>query len=142
MPRCVMSFLFLLVVVVGVLPAARGVYVDVVHSGVWKVPEDTPHDLTFSLGFNDSDLGSPSSPPSGDAQLGVTVVPDADWKLDFVNDTVLFTAEEVFRGVNKSVTFTGYYWGTTKLAFYLTRNDLDPDFNESVLLNGDDLAVR
>ncbi|XP_047468766.1 sodium/bile acid cotransporter-like [Penaeus chinensis] len=123
-----------------VVPAARAVYLDVSHSGVWKLPEDTPHDLQFALCFNDSDLlPLPHVPP--EALLAVTVVPDEAWKLSFVNDTVLFTAEEVFQGVNKSVTFTGYYWGTTELTFYLTRNDLDPDFDQRVLLSEDDLAI-
>lgn len=132
----VLSAFLLVAAVEGLVPA---VYLDLFHSGVWKVPEDTPHELQFALHFNDSDLLAPRVPP--EAWLGVTVVPDEEWKLDFVNDTVLFTAEEVSKGVNKSVTFTGYYWGTTELTFYLTRNDLDPQFDDPVLLSKDDLAV-
>lgn len=132
------AMLVTFLLVEAVVPAARALYLDVSHSGVWKLPEDTPHDLQFALRFNASDL-LPHVPP--EALLGVTVVPDEAWKLSFVNDTVLFTAEEVLRGMNKSVTFTGYYWGTTELTFYLTRNDLDPDFDDPVLLSEDDLAV-
>ncbi|KAG7172297.1 Ileal sodium/bile acid cotransporter-like 3 [Homarus americanus] len=102
--------------------ADSGVYLEVFPSAEWKVPEDTLHHLTLSLGFNENDTYCDGGQDLTEAQLVVTVVPDEDWKLDFVNRSIHFTVEEVCDHVNKSLTFSGYYWGLTKLSFYLTTN--------------------
>ncbi|XP_071533411.1 ileal sodium/bile acid cotransporter-like [Panulirus ornatus] len=119
--------------------ACRGVYLETFQTGVWKVKEDTFYNLTLSLRFNVSDAPSVWEQGLEEARLVVTVVPDQEGKLDFVNPNVFFTAEEVLAEVNKTLTFSGYYWGITHLSFYLTQNDLDPDFNTTLLR--DDLAI-
>ncbi|KAK8733163.1 hypothetical protein OTU49_006497, partial [Cherax quadricarinatus] len=116
------------------------VYLETFQSGVWKVPEDTLHNLTLSLGFNASEVICDHGSDLKEAQLVVTVMPDEEWKLDFVDTKANFTAEEVCEGVNKSLTFSGYYWGVTRLTFLLTHNDLDPYFTNSTLLR-DDLMI-
>nr|XP_045584540.1 uncharacterized protein LOC123746811 isoform X1 [Procambarus clarkii] len=116
------------------------VYLETFHSGVWKVPEDTPLNLTLSLGFNASDAVCSDGRDLTEAWLEVTVVLDEDWKLDIVNKSVQFRVAEVCARVNKSLAFSGYYWGLTKLAFFLTHNDLDPYFTNATLLR-DDLRV-
>ncbi|XP_045584538.1 ileal sodium/bile acid cotransporter [Procambarus clarkii] len=116
------------------------VYLETFHSGVWKVPEDTPLNLTLSLGFNASDAVCSDGRDLTEAWLEVTVVLDEDWKLDIVNKSVQFRVAEVCARVNKSLAFSGYYWGLTKLAFFLTHNDLDPYFTNATLLR-DDLRI-
>ncbi|XP_068203949.1 uncharacterized protein [Palaemon carinicauda] len=117
-------------------------HLETFHTGIWKVPEDTQHTLNISLSFNESSEMKRNFQTSEDleALLVVTVVPEEDWKLDFVHSSVVFTAQEVNEGVVKNITFSGYYWGITQLSFYLTRNDLDPDFKNRTLLR-DDLQV-
>nr|XP_045606563.1 ileal sodium/bile acid cotransporter-like [Procambarus clarkii] len=107
---------------------------------MWTVFEDTPYNLTLSLRFNDSDYVCGERRDLTEAQLEVMVVLDEDWKLDLINSRVVFTAEEVCARVNKTVGFSGFYWGLTKMTFFLTRNDLDPDFNNTAIL-WDDLMI-
>lgn len=125
--------------VVTLVEACHGLYLETFQTGVWKVTEDTLHNLTLSLRFNASDAPGGEEQDLSEAQLVVTVVPDEDWKLDFVNSSIYFTAQEVYDEVNKTLTFSGYYWGLTHLAFYLTQNDLDPGFNTTLLR--DDVSV-
>lgn len=125
-----------------VTSSACSLYLETFHSGIWKVPEDTDNTLNISLRFNASseterDL---ETPHDLGALLVVTVVPDEDWKLYFVNSSAVFTGQEVRDEVVKNITFSGYYWGLTQLSFYLTRNDLDSDFKNRTLLR-DDLQV-
>ncbi|XP_045584542.1 hepatic sodium/bile acid cotransporter [Procambarus clarkii] len=124
----------------GVMSSGGAVYLETFHSGVWKVPEDTPLNLTLSLGFNASDAVCSDGRDLTEAWLEVTVVLDEDWKLDIVNKSVQFRVAEVCARVNKSLAFSGYYWGLTKLAFFLTHNDLDPYFTNATLLR-DDLMI-
>ncbi|XP_045584657.1 ileal sodium/bile acid cotransporter-like [Procambarus clarkii] len=116
------------------------VYLETFQSGTWVVAEDTSLNLTLSLGFNGSTAVCNVRRNLRQAQLVVTVVLEEDWKLDFVNMSAHFTAEEVCAQVNKSLTFSGYYWGVTKLAFFLTRNDVNPYFSNATLLS-DDLTI-
>lgn len=157
-------FIALLFIFGGSHGVEQDVFLEIFPSGVWKIPEDTLHNLTLSLRFNHSDssssLFSSFSPYFGTSSedldqkpdiqvenrdpdaaiLVVTVVLDEEWKLDFVNSSAIFTAQEVSVHVNKTLTFSGYYWGLSKLSFYLTRNDLDPHFSNGTLLR-DDLSV-
>lgn len=118
----------------------KGVWLETFHDdGVWKVPEDTLHQLTFSLRLNSTDFVHINPWSLQKAILEVTVVPDEDWKLDWVNRSVQFTGQEAKDEVNKSLVFSGYYWGRTVVSFYLTRNDLLPQTNHTLLR--DDLVV-
>ncbi|KAK7067112.1 hypothetical protein SK128_011282 [Halocaridina rubra] len=126
---------------------SHGIYLEVDRTGVWKIPEDTLHNLTVSLRFNISseyDTGVSNLPaeyiPASEPKLVVRVQADEDWKLDFVNPVVEFSPEDVYEETNKSITFSGYYWGLSKLRFFLTRNDLDPTFQNETILR-DDLMV-
>ncbi|XP_042216169.1 ileal sodium/bile acid cotransporter-like [Homarus americanus] len=119
----------------------EGVYLETFPSGMWIVPEDTLHHLTLSLGFNASDAYCSGGQDLTNAQLVVTVVPDEDWKLDFVNRSIHLTVEEVCDHVNKSLTFSGYYWGLTKLSFYLTTNYHLLHLSNNTLLRDDMLIT-
>lgn len=118
------------------------VWLETYMNGTWKISEDTQFDLPLSLRFNNSDLEDIqlNEISLSEAVLEVMLVPDEDWKLDFVNRTVQFSGTEVLEEVNKSLVFSGYYWGRTHLAFYLIRDDLHPEANVTLLR--DDLEVQ
>ncbi|XP_064082344.1 sodium/bile acid cotransporter 5-like [Macrobrachium nipponense] len=121
----------------------QGLYLETYPSGVWKIPEDTLVNLTVSLGFDESPEEQQEGmlqDYSSELQLSIKVAADEDWKLDIVNPEVEFTAEEVTMGVNKTITLSGYYWGLSKMTFYLKRNDLDPQFQNGTVLR-DDLQI-
>ncbi|KAK4314771.1 hypothetical protein Pmani_013972 [Petrolisthes manimaculis] len=130
------------VVLMGVCDA---VWLETYRNGTWKIPEDTLFALPLSLRFNTSDLKDEATAAQlkgislFEAVFEVMVVPDEDWKLDFVNTSVQFSGIEVMDKVNKSLVFSGYYWGRTQLSFYLTRDDLHPEANVTLLR--DDLEV-
>ncbi|XP_042216170.1 ileal sodium/bile acid cotransporter-like [Homarus americanus] len=135
--------MLVVVVVEGIVgdTADNGVYLEIFPSAEWKVSEDTLHHPTLSLGFNENDTYCDGGQDLTEAQLVVTVVPDEDWKLDFVNRSIHFTVEEVCDHVNKSLTFSGYYWGLTKLSFYLTTNYHLLHLSNNTLLRDDVLIT-
>lgn len=135
----------ILAIVVTLASGASSLYLETFHTGIWKVAEDMQHTLNLSLRLSANE--SMEAFPAADgflenpgALLVVTAVPDEDWKLQFVNSSAVFTAQEVLEGATKNIAFSGYYWGFTHLAFYLTRNDLDPKFENRTLLR-DDLEI-
>ncbi|KAK4327364.1 hypothetical protein Pmani_002192 [Petrolisthes manimaculis] len=83
-----------------------GVWLETFHDvggDEWKVPEDTIHTLTFSLRFKFHRPHTHRSMVTEEAILEVTVVPDEEWKLDWVNRSVQFTGQEAMDEVNKSL---------------------------------------
>lgn len=130
------------VVMVMMKGVSEAVWLETYMNGTWKVSEDTQFALPLSLRFNSSDLEDMQlkEVSLSEAVLEVMVVPDEDWKLDFVNRSVQFSGTEVLEEVNKSLVFSGYYWGRTHLAFYLIRDDLHPEANVTLLR--DDLEVQ
>lgn len=131
---------------VGVMVMMQGVsqavWLETFRNGMWKVSEDTQVSLPLSLRFNTSDLEETplKEVALSEVVLEVMVVPDEDWKLDFVNKSVQFSGTEMLEEVNKSLVFSGYYWGRTRLAFYLIRDVLHPEANATLLR--DDLEVQ
>ncbi|CAL4064562.1 unnamed protein product, partial [Meganyctiphanes norvegica] len=91
------------------------------------LPEETPTEMIVSLEFNmsyavDRDLAE------SNAQMMVTVQSEGNWELIFDNPTVVFTANEVIGRVNKTIIFSGYYWGYNTLNFYLAVNNVSDSF--------------
>ncbi|XP_063612531.1 ileal sodium/bile acid cotransporter-like [Penaeus indicus] len=117
---------------------SAGLYVEIFTPTTWKVMEDTDYNLTLSLRLNSSDVFDASLDPTA-TQLEVVVTPDEEWKLDFVSRNLQFSLDEVLREENKSVAFSGYYWGRTRISLYLLRNDLDLTSNATLLR--DDLYI-
>lgn len=118
---------------------SASLYVETFTPTTWKVVEDTDYNLTLSLRLNSSDVFDASLDPTA-TQLQVVVTPDEDWKLDFVSRYLEFSLDEVLREENKSVTFSGYYWGRTRLSLSLFHDDLDLKPSNGTLLR-DDLYV-
>lgn len=132
--RCLLCSLVLIT-----FQPSAGLYVETFTPTTWKVLEDTDYNLTLSLRLNSSDVFDASLDPTA-TQLEVVVTPDEEWKLDFVSRNLQFSLDEVLREENKSVTFSGYYWGRTQISLYLLHNDLDLKPSNATLLR-DDLYV-
>ncbi|KAK7068580.1 hypothetical protein SK128_003564 [Halocaridina rubra] len=114
---------------------------NVYPSGFWLVPEDANHTLTISLNVNDSNVNNAVQNASS-TDLKIKIVPDEDWKLDFVNDSAYFTSEEIAEGTNKSIVFSGFYWQRTQLKFYLiTVNATDDILSINGTLLRDDVVI-
>ncbi|XP_042216405.1 ileal sodium/bile acid cotransporter-like isoform X3 [Homarus americanus] len=129
----------LTVLAVMVTTGCTGLELLVYPSDVLRIPEDTLHNLTLSLTFNTTQAFDAALNRSGSV-LVVRVVPDEEWKLKIVNTPVQFTAQEVTEAACKTVMVSGYYWGHTRLSFYLTVNHVDDQFLPGVLLR-DDVVV-
>ncbi|KAK7065535.1 hypothetical protein SK128_001017 [Halocaridina rubra] len=119
-------------------------YLETFHTGIWKVPEDVIHTLNVSLRLNSSqdanEYGFTKQLENAKSLLMVEVFVEGEWAVKFANRSSPFTADEVLKGVNKSLQFSGFYWGISRLSFFLTRNDFDPEFENMTLLR-DDLEV-
>ncbi|XP_063868660.1 ileal sodium/bile acid cotransporter-like [Scylla paramamosain] len=92
-------------------------------SGQWKVPEDTLHNLTVSLSLNASEAEWALQGEAG-AVVEVVALHRDSWRLDWQIRAAQFSPQEAAEGVNKTLTFSGYYWGRTHVGLFLTRNDL------------------
>lgn len=105
--------------------AGRGATLEllVYPSGEWKVPEDTQHNLTVSLQLDDGEVERALSGPAT-AVLEVAAIHREAWRLEWQRQVVRFSPEEAAEGVNKTLTFSGYYWGRTHVGLFLTRDDL------------------
>ncbi|XP_045123602.1 ileal sodium/bile acid cotransporter-like [Portunus trituberculatus] len=100
-----------------------GFHLLVHPSGQWKVPEDTLHNLTVSLSLNTSEAERALQGAAG-AVVEVAALHRNSWRLDWQRRVAQFSPEEAAEGVNKTLTFSGYYWGRTHVGLFLTRNDL------------------
>lgn len=92
-------------------------------SGEWKVPEDTQHNLTVSLELDDGEVVRALAGPAT-AVLEVAALHRETWRLDWQRRTARFSPQEAAEGINKTLTFSGYYWGRTRVGLFLTRDDL------------------
>lgn len=92
-------------------------------SGEWKVPEDQQHNLTVSLQLDGGEVAQALAGPAT-AVLEVAALHREAWRLDWQRQTAQFSPEEAAEGVNKTLTFSGYYWGRTHVGLFLTRDDL------------------
>lgn len=114
-----------LVVALMVFGAERGAALQllVYPSGEWKVQEDTQHNLTVSLELDDAEVVRALSGPAT-AVLEVAALHHETWRLDWQRRAARFSPQEAVEGINKTLTFSGYYWGRTHVGFFLTRDDL------------------
>ena len=113
-----------------------GLHLLVYPSGEWKVPEDTLHNLTVSLRLNQSEVDPALAVPA-EAVLEVAALHRDEWRLDWQRRVVQFSPQEAVEGVNKTLTFSGFYWGRTHVGLFLTRNDLNLATQGSIAAGGD-----
>ncbi|XP_068251012.1 sodium-dependent organic anion transporter-like [Palaemon carinicauda] len=120
----------------------QGLYMETYPNGVWKIPEDTLVNLTVSVRLNSSDEIQQDNvlQDASSIKLSLRMAADEDWKLDIVNPDVEFTAAEVESGANKSITLSGYYWGLSKITFYVTGNEFELPLKNGTVLH-DDLQI-
>lgn len=119
--------LWVVVVVAAVVcGAGRGAAFQLlVHpSGQWKVPEDTVHSLTLTLSLNASEEAQALQGATAGAVVEVTALHRDAWRLDWQRRAAQWSPQDAAEGVNKTLTFSGYYWGRTHVGLFLTRNDL------------------
>lgn len=92
-------------------------------SGEWKVPEDMQHNLTVSLLLDVEEEALALKGPAT-AVIEVAALHREPWRLDWQRQAVRFSLQEATEGTNKTLTFSGYYWGRTHVGLFLTRDDL------------------